>query len=75
MRRRDRRIVLVPYADPCELAEPGGDLFFDHPKKGVDAKRFREAGSNPRALGVIRGIEQPNTETVRVRFTRQDMLN
>ena len=57
---------LGTYADPCELAEPGGDLFFDHPEEGADAERFCEAGSGPCAAGVIRGVEQPQTETVRV---------
>ena len=66
MRRRDKTNRLGAYADPCELAEPGGDLFFDHPEEGVDAERFCEAGSDPRAPGVIRGVEQPHAETVRV---------
>ena len=57
---------LGTYADPRELAEPSGDLFFDHPEEGADAKRFCEAGSDPRAIGVIRGVEQPHTEAVRM---------
>jgi hypothetical protein len=57
---------LGTYADPCKLAKPGGNLFFDHPEEGVDAKRFCEAGGDSRAPGVIRGVEQPQTETVRM---------
>ena len=52
------------YADPCELAESGGDLFLDHPEKGADAERFRDAGSSPGATGVVRGAEQPHAATV-----------
>ena len=66
LRRRDKTDRLGAYADPCELAEPGGDLLLDHPEEGADAERFREAGSDPRAPGVVRGIEQPHAETVRV---------
>src|SRR5207302_10967570 len=52
------------YADPCELAESGGDLLFDHSEESADAERFRDAASGPRALGVIRRIEQPHAASL-----------
>jgi hypothetical protein len=54
------------HADPCELAESGGDLFFDHPAKGADAERFREFECDPAAAGVVRGVEQSPAEAVRM---------
>ena len=66
MRRRDKRIVLVHTPIHTSWLKPGVDLFFDHPEDGVDTKQFREAGSDPRALGVIRRVKQPHAETARM---------
>ena len=49
------------------MCKPGsvGDLG-GQPPRSTRPKRFCKAGSDPRALGVIRGVEQPHTETVRM---------
>src|SRR5208337_5191065 len=55
---------LGAHARACELVEPGGDLLFDHPAESADAERFRDFGRGPSAFGVVRTIEQPNSEAV-----------
>ena len=36
-------------ADPCQLAQPGGDLLLHHPAEGLDAQRFPGPGQSGRA--------------------------
>ena len=53
-----------PYARPCQLAESGRDLFFDHPKEGVDPERLRQLGRSRAATAVVRRTEQSRAATI-----------
>ena len=66
MRRRDKRIVLVHTPIHASWLNQVEIYFSIIQRKVLTPERFCEAGSDPRALGVIRGVEQPHTETVRM---------
>ena len=66
MRRRDRRIVLVHTPIHASWLNQVEIYFSIIQRKVLTPNDFCQAGSDPRAPGVIRGVEQSHTKAVRV---------